>query len=792
MFSFLRYGFVLLALGIPLQASAHEFYVTRVPNRAMAENDVGMLRACITCHDNADGGAGCEDAGGSRPCLNPFGTEFRTRGFLWDETLAAMDADGDGFTNGQELQDPTGMWRPGMEDPGIVEYVTRPGFAADNPGMHDDDNDGYCWFGRDMDASGDCTGAGENDGSLDCDDDQNTVNSGADELCTNAIDNDCNGLPTLEDPTCEDVVDRDGDGFCRMGQDMNSDRDCIDEGETTEAVDCDDDAITVFPGNRENCADDLDNDCNGRADDADDMCRSDVDNDGDGYCPIGRDENDDGDCLDAGEEAGGFDCDDTEAAVNPGQTEICDDALDNDCDGDPNFEDSECRALFDSDGDGHCPQGVDLNEDQDCIDEGEDVEPFDCDDDDSTISPSIMEVCTNEQDDDCDTIVSLADEDCAGYLDRDGDRYCFVGFDMNRDGDCADAGEEGGSTDCDDENASIVPAVGGEPTMEVCTDSVDNNCDGSTDAGDPMCRDYRDSDRDGWCDVGQDLNEDGDCSDENEQNGIDDESMRDAEPEDSTVYPGAPENCLDMKDNDQDGLIDEGPLRFEGDYRDEGTACVMDSDADGDGWCPIGRDTNGDGDCLDEGENVAKSDCNDNDAERHPGVEELCRNLFDDDCDSQIDLLDTDCFRLLDRDGDGYCGEGIDDNGDGDCLDEAEDRFGADCDDANAEINVRAREVCDDEIDNDCDGNIDAADTQCGCTVEMCDDSDPCTLDMCGDEGCEHAVDPTCTDGGMSDAGSGGDDDGGGCDCRVPGRASGPWAVIVLIALGWAWWRKRV
>ena len=36
-----------------------------------------------------------------------------------------------------------------------------------------------------------------------------------------------------------------------------------------------------------------------------------------------------------------------------------------------------------------------------------------------------------------------------------------------------------------------------------------------------------------------------------------------------------------------------------------------------------------------------------------------------------------------------------------------------DCDDANAEINPNATEICDDTLDNDCDGASDADDTDC-------------------------------------------------------------------------------
>ncbi|NIS30126.1 MAG: hypothetical protein GWO04_09265, partial [Actinobacteria bacterium] len=86
-----------------------------------------------------------------------------------------------------------------------------------------------------------------------------------------------------DDPTCTDVVDRDGDGFCPTGVDMNGDGNCVSSGaEMTADSDCDDTRITVFPGARENCTDTLDNDCNGFADMEDDMCRNDVDNDEDG------------------------------------------------------------------------------------------------------------------------------------------------------------------------------------------------------------------------------------------------------------------------------------------------------------------------------------------------------------------------------------------------------------------------------------------------------------------------------------------------------------------------------
>lgn len=763
-----------LALLAPVgTAHAFEPFALLVPCRATAVNTVGTTRPCITCHNNPDGGSGCSDP----PCFNPFGMAFDMNGRTWDTTLAMGDADGDGYTNGQELGDPMGTWRVGMATPGTCDCATRPGFPAFTPGDADRDMDGYCCIGRDGNRNGNCLDMGENDGATDCDEMNAMAHSGATEICSNTVDNDCDGAATLLDSDCANVVDRDGDGYCPMGRDMNRDRDCIDAGEMTSDVDCNDDEVTVSPTAGENCLDGLDNDCDGMVDTADADCTSDRDADGDGYCPIGRDLNMNGNCNDPGEMTAGYDCDDSVRVVNSGATEICTDFADNDCDGLADFrDDADCGAFFDADSDGYCPAGRDGNGNGNCVDTGEAEGPGDCDDDNPLINPGLTEACLDtDVDEDCDGLISLADPDCAGYIDSDGDTYCFIGADMNMNGVCTDPGEQSGDGDCDESTTAVRPTA-----TEDCTDGIDNDCDGSTDGAERgTCDDYRDIDGDGWCFAGEDMDGDGYCDDAGEQTELSEwtaeedpfSGMGTLGTEASPVrYPGAPEHCRNNVDEDLDGLVDEAGY------------CRTDVDADGDGYCPVGTDANMDGDCEDMGENRG-IDCNDGDATVHTDAPERCLDPVDADCDGKVGTTDEDCFYLLDLDGDGFCGMGIDDNADGDCLDESEDRFGVDCDERDPAVNSRAREAsaCDDGVDNDCDGAIDYDDTQCECTSnDVCDDGDPCTTDTCEAGGmCAHAPDSACGDGGMpADAGTTMPPSEG-CSCRAGGSSGAPLGLLI-------------
>ncbi len=116
--------FLLIGVASSTFLIARAFRPAQIPN--------GTKNACANCHINPAGG-GPRTAFGTEIELNYLSTPGATGQVQWSEALAALDSDGDGFSNGEELQDPQGTWRIGQPAPGDLALVTNPGDASDFP-----------------------------------------------------------------------------------------------------------------------------------------------------------------------------------------------------------------------------------------------------------------------------------------------------------------------------------------------------------------------------------------------------------------------------------------------------------------------------------------------------------------------------------------------------------------------------------------------------------------------------------------------------------------------------------
>ncbi len=193
----------------------------------------------------------------------------------------------------------------------------------------------------------------------DCDPDPD-INPGADEICGNKVDENCDGNL--------DEIDRDGDEFFAEWDGSNSPHHCdID----SQYIDCDDHDPWINPNATEIC-DGLDNDCDGLTDN--------VDTDGDGASACDN-----------------TDCNDSNPSIHKGADEVCNDNMDNDCDGDTDCADPDCMtdanvcpdSCSDTDGDGWA----------DCGANGPD-----CDDDDPRVYPGQLPLCNDNDNNDCQNI----------------------------------------------------------------------------------------------------------------------------------------------------------------------------------------------------------------------------------------------------------------------------------------------------------------------------------------------------------------------------------------------------
>jgi len=165
------------------------------------------------------------------------------------------------------------------------------------------------------------------------------------------------------------------------------------------------------------------------------------------------------------------DCNDSNADVNSDAVEVCD-GVDNNCDGE--IDEGLLDVWFvDADGDGYGLYGTAKEQCEPLT--GWSRDSTDCDDDDRDVNPGEREICDGI-DNNCDDIV---DEEVEGtfYLDADGDGY--GSSKISAVGCTAPTDYVDDDSDCDDDDAGISPDA-----REICSDSVDQDCDGE----DETCR----------------------------------------------------------------------------------------------------------------------------------------------------------------------------------------------------------------------------------------------------------------------------------------------------------------
>jgi hypothetical protein len=459
---------------------------------------------------------------------------------------------------------------------------------------------------------------------------------------TIGLDNDGDGLYDGNDPDCQTSVactDNDKDGYGSNGAST-----CANGTK----VDCNDNNAAINPGAVEIC-DGIDNNCSGQIDEGV-MNTYYKDNDGDGY---GTPSLTTQGCTQlAGYAPNNTDCNDSDPKEHPNQT-----------------------WYQDADGDGYSsgniivqcarPTGYKIASELQAT-------SGDCNDNSSAVKPGVAEICDG------------IDNNCNGTVD-DGiastPTTCGVGV-------CAATGQ---STCQNGKMVNTCTAGTSQPEgpfgSTTCSDSLDNDCDGTTDAADASCMqacvpstevcDGKDNDCDGQIDEGLTSTPTtcgvGTCASAGTL------SCAGGQMVDSCKAGTPSAEICDGKDNNCNGTVDDG-------IASTPTTCgVGVCAATGQSICQNGKMVN---------------TCTAGTPQTEGSVgDPTCSDGLDNDCNGLTDSTDSKCASTvcIDKDGDGYGA-----NGDPSCP----NGMAVDCNDRKASVNPGAVEVCD-GVDNNCDGQKD-------------------------------------------------------------------------------------
>ena len=450
--------------------------------------DAATVSACADpSSDTTQYSATDTDCDDSRADVHPDATE------VCDALDVDEDCDGlsDDLDDSVDLADAS-TWFPDADADGFGDAA-----HAGEPHCDDPSTEGDAWL---LDAT-------------DCNDADGAIHPAAPEVCDDLdVDEDCDGLTDDDDDSVDLATgfdwfpdtDEDGYGDAHTAATVH----CDDPSYagvvfTLDSTDCDDGNIDIHPAATEVCdAADVDEDCDGVADDADSGVDTathatwyvDVDADGHGdQSDAGGGWCDDPSTSGAAYSATADDCDDSTAAVSPSAAEVCDaDDVDEDCSGLSDDDDSGVDAAsftdwtLDADGDGFGDDtATPIQQCEDPSTAGTTYvdDASDCDDSDSAVNPSATEVCDD----------GSVDEDCDGDIDDDDASLdtatasdWYVDDDLDGYGDetasavsaCADPSGATTSyvddnTDCDDADADVNPGA-----TEIYGDGADQTCTG--------------------------------------------------------------------------------------------------------------------------------------------------------------------------------------------------------------------------------------------------------------------------------------------------------------------------